>query len=132
MRITRCRICDSLFASWSTCGPKASWISLSGAKRINNTSRSSFQFGASLHERAAGMLWYAIGVKSNCHAGWAVHGSLVVNGQGEPVDTDTDTEKETDTETETETEVLGTSPAACHLLCIAFVPLQLLSILFDV
>ena len=71
------------------------------------------------------MLWYAIGVKSNCHAEWAVHGSLVVNGQGDPVDTET----ETDTDTETETEVLGTSPAACHHLCVAFVPLQLLSIL---
>ena len=76
MRITWCRICDSLCTNWSsiarcasstssrTCDLKASWISLSDSRRINNASKSktssakAWTRGSSCW--AAHMLWYAI------------------------------------------------------------------------
>ena len=36
-------------------------------------------------------------------------------------------ETETETETEAETEVSGALPAACHPICVAFVPIALVS-----
>ena len=39
----------------------------------------------------------------------------------------TETETETEAETEAETEVLGALPAACHPLCVAFVPIASVS-----
>ena len=63
MRITKCRICDSLCANWSstarcgsctssrTCDLKASWISFERLKEDQQRIEIEYQFSASLHER---------------------------------------------------------------------------------
>ena len=62
MGITKCRICDSLCASWSstvrcgscassrTCDLKARWISLSDSRRDQQRIEIEYDFSASLHE----------------------------------------------------------------------------------